>query len=204
MDRLSNILSTIPQFYNYDDTRSIIYNIIKAISEELDDLQILINQIDDLIGINNTNSSDLYNRWGSLLNIPKRYNESDDAYRNRLKLSCTSISGGTKQSIIYAIAISLDLQNLPDTDINNAIKVYDGWEYSDDYEYGTIVCIIDLKYREFSEDLRSIIQDAINDSKASGIVSYIIFLNLILTYYYELPQLTYNELSNTIYGDIGN
>ena len=128
MDRLSNILSAIPEFYDYENNKSIIYNIIKSLSDQLDELQLSITQINNLIGINNTNGADLQDRWGNLLNIDREYGESDEVYRNRLKLSCTAISGGTRQSIKYAVAISLNIQDRTDDYINSMIQIYDGWK----------------------------------------------------------------------------
>ena len=130
MDKLESILRRFPQ-NAYDVTESTaLYKLIESIIYEFNVIMDNINRVDNMLGIDTILTDDLYNRFGSLLNIKRNSKETDEQYRNRLKTSVTALSGGTKEAIRYAIACSLGIND--DPSVTDRIKVYDAWEYEGD------------------------------------------------------------------------
>ena len=111
MDKLQAMLSKLPHYYKSDDPESNIYNIIKAFADEYELLMTEINRADAMIGIDTTADKDLEFRWGKLLGIERRPNESNTKYRVRLKNSVTVLSGGTRAAIQYAVATGLGVNH---------------------------------------------------------------------------------------------
>jgi hypothetical protein len=124
---LDNIQYRLPAFYDKYNEDSVLHGVIGVFADVDDSRNRLIDRVNNAIGIDTTHDEDLQYRWGNLLSIDKRFNESYAAYRNRLKMAYPSLIGGTEDAIIYAIASAIgvtDSQNL----IDGYIGVYDAWE----------------------------------------------------------------------------
>ena len=204
-NKLGLILDRLPQFYNKNDS-SILYHIISSIVTELNSVQSTMDEINDMIGVDTTYGSDLQSRWGSLLSIKRTSGESDESYRSRLKLSIVTLTGGTKESIKYSIAVGMGINNNP-IEMDKRIKVYDGWDYSETIEgcdtYGNIICVVDLNNQIYSDEMEIIVQRSADDVKASGTKVTIIFINYRVHSYSELDDITYTNLNSMKYGSVG-
>ena len=133
---LELIQMKLPEFYRKyefksERDKSVIYAILKALSDTIGNSNNMVKRLDAAIGIDTTYDEDLEHRWGSLLGISKRESESYDLYRNELKLVIPSLVGGTKESIIHAIAIAVGMDK-DDAIRSDYIEVVDGWEYTGD------------------------------------------------------------------------
>ena len=207
MNKTQSILSRFPQFYQTENNKSAIYNIIDSIAQELELVVGHIERSDNMLGIDTTHGEDLWTRWGSLLNIPRLNNELDESYRNRLKMSVTSLLGGTEYSIKYAIAVGLGINNDPIATENN-IKIYDAWKYMKDIPgidktYGNIVCEIDLNNESYSPSIEDIVISCANNSKASGVKIHTIITNYRIVFYIQLEELPYLQLRSIEYNKLG-
>lgn len=208
MDKINAVLNRFPQ-NAYDgeniNIKSVLYNVIKAIVDELNITMNNIDRVDKMINIDSVLPDDIYNRFGALLNIKQNPNETDEEYRNRLKVSITSLSGGTIEAIKYAIANGLGITG--DQEAMDRIQIYDAWKYPGDAdvvkEYGYIVCEVDLNHNEFSESTENIIIKSINEVKASGVSVQFIYRNFRIVYYTELEDITYGSLSTIVYNKVG-
>lgn len=206
MNNITEVLKRFPQYaYNPEDTQSSLYKLIKAIVDEFNITLANIDRIDKAIGIDTILPDDIYNRFGALLNIKKNTNETDEQYRNRLKTSITSLSGGTAEAIRYAIACGLGINNDPIA--MERIHIYDAWKYDGDADvikdYGYIVCSVDLNNGSYSADMERIITASTNNVKAAGVSIQFIYYNFRIMYYYELDRITYASLSTLIYNQVG-
>lgn len=200
-----NIINGLPHFYN-TVIGSKLRAVIDAIAEEMAISSGHIERNNNMIGINNTNGEDLYTRWGSLFKLPRQPGESDDAYRTRLKLSIISLAGGTSYAIQYSIAAGLGISNDSNA-MNDRIKVYDAWECPVTIDgtqtgFGNTICIIDLDYQTYDSNYETMILNAINNVKASGVNVQFAFTNYSIIFYSEL-DMTYSSLSNIKYYKLG-
>lgn len=207
MDKITTILKRFPQYaYNEADPNSALYKLIKAIVDEFNITMSNINRIDNMIGIDKTLPEDLYDRWGALLDIRQNPNETGDQYRDRLKVSIASLSGGTADAIKYAVACGLGINNDPIA--MERIRVYDAWKYEGDAEditkeYGYVVCDIDLNQGAYSSDIEQTVAKSANEAKASGVIIQFIYHNFRIIYYSELDKMTYANLSTSTYNQVG-
>lgn len=208
MDKLQAMLSKLPHYYKSDDPESNIYNIIKAFADEYELLMTEINRADAMIGIDTTADRDLEFRWGKLLGITKRPNETNNQYRIRLKNSVTTLSGGTRAAIQYAVATGLGV-NHNEQLMNESVIVVDGWDYIGEFELppeasepGHIVIEIDLEGHTWNDELEEIVTEAYNSSKAAGIMVYIIVGGVSITYYIDLDKYFYYHLGSLYYSDL--
>lgn len=206
MDKVSAVLNRFPQYtYNPEDTNSALYKLIKAIVDEFNITMSNIDRLNNAIGIDTVLPDDIYNRFGSLLGIKKNQNETYEQYRNRLKVSITSLSGGTAEAIKYAIASGLGINNDPVA--MEKIHVYDSWKYEGDADvirdYGYIVCSIDLNNGLYSTEMEQIVKSSTDNVKAAGVVVQFVYYNFRIVYYYELDNVTYASLSTLTYSQVG-
>ena len=204
---IENIKSRLPKFYDKGDN-SVVHGIISTFADIDDDRNRVIDRIDGMIGIDTTHDEDLQYRWGNLLSIYRKPNESYLAYRNRLKMAYPSLIGGTENAIKYAIASVIGITN-EQTLVDTYINVYDAWEYdgpiivNDDIKtYGNVICTIDMTIGKSAFDIEDEILKAINSVKASGIKPHILYINLKVRTYSQLSRLTYDMLSNISYDDL--
>lgn len=205
MDKISAVMQRFPQYaYNKENIKSTLYKLIEAIIKEFNITVTNIDKLDAMLDINRTLPDDLYNRWGALLNIKQNIGETDEQYRERLKVSVTSLSGGTAEAIKYAVACGLGINN--DSIAMDRIKVYDAWKYDGDgvdKDYGYIVCDVDLNYGDYSIDIENIVKESANNVKAGGTVIQFIYRNFRLIYYLDLDNVTYASLNTLIYNKVG-
>ena len=214
MSNLELIQNKLPKFYEkyeykFDNEKSVMFTILKSISNVFDEDNTLINRLDAAIGIDTTHNEDLQYRWGDLLGINKKDSESYDLYRNKLKLAIPSLIGGTKDAIIYTIATVIGIEK-NDNIQDDYIEVVDGWEYNgnadipDEYkEYGNFVCTINMSVGQGAIDIEQQIIDAINSVKASGIRFYVVYKAFKVLRYYQLDPFHYDTLGNTEYSYLG-
>ena len=206
MDRMEAVLGRLPRHaYNPEDKSSALYKLIKSIIDEFNITMNNIDRINNMIGINTALPEDIYDRFGALLNIKRNSNETDEQYKSRLKVSVTSLSGGTIDAIKYAIASGLGINN--DNTAMDRIHVYDAWEYPGtanvDTGYGNVVCEIDLNQGQYSVDMEKIVADSANDVKAAGVNIQFVYYNFRIMYYAELDDVTYLSLGTLTYSQVG-
>lgn len=207
MDKIDAVLSRFPQYaYNSEDNVSTLYKLIKSIVDEFNITMDNIDRIDKMVSIDTVLPDDIYSRFGALLNIKQNKNESDEQYRSRLKVSITSLSGGTAEAIKYAIASGLGVTN--DQDAMDRIHVYDAWKYNGTEEsikrdYGYIVCSIDLNQGDYSVDMEKIVAEAADNVKAAGVIIQFVYHNFRISYYTELDNVTYISLETLTYNKVG-
>lgn len=205
MDRIDSVYNNIPKFYSRD-TKSKIYTIIKAIVDEFDNTQVSIDKLQNMIGIDSTPGTELYYKWGSLLAIPRMKDESDNAYRARLKLSIVQLGGGTAYALKYSVAVGLGI-NTDSVAMDERIKVYDAWNYTGSEiahkDKGYVVVLVDLQNAVYLSGFQSIVQEAANNVKAAGVNVQVIFSNFRIYYYADLANITYDSLANLTYSQIG-
>ena len=181
MDRKPTILNRMPDNWN-KSSNSVISTIVSAITSELAYIDDTIDYNDNLIGVNTTTGGELDDRWGALLNIPRRKNESDNIYRSRLKTAIISLAGGTAGALRYAVSVALNVENNIQ-DVINKIQVMDAWVYTGpnsanmDKSAGNAVVYIDSSVADYIDDLiLENIRTAVMSAKAAGINVYIIWV----------------------------
>lgn len=206
MDKMKIVMGRFPQnTYDPDDKSSALYKLVQSIVDELNITMDNINRVDNMVGIDAVLPDDIYNRFGALLNIKQNKNETSEQYRNRLKTSITSLSGGTAEAIKYAIACGLGINN--DAIAMNRINVYDSWKYNGDADiirdYGYIVCTVDLNNGKYSTDMERVVLESANNVKASGIIIQFVYYNFRIEYYIGLDDITYLSLSTMTYNQVG-
>ena len=207
MDKIDAVLKRFPQnAYDPEDKSSALYKLMKSIVDEFNITMSNIDRIEKMLGINTVLPDDIYNRFGALLNIKRNKNETDEQYRNRIKISVTSLSGGTTEAIKYAIASGLGVNG--DAEAMDKIRIYDAWKYDGTEDsiirdYGYIVCLIDLNQGKYSLDTERIVTESANDVKAAGVVIQFIYYNYRISYYVELDDITYISLDTMIYNKVG-
>lgn len=206
MDKLESVLRRFPQYaYDTDNKSSALYKLIKSIIDEFNITMSSIDRIDKMLGIDEVLPDDIYNRFGSLLNIKQYPNETDEQYRNRLKVSVTALSGGTAEAIKYSIACGLGTNNDPSA--MDRIHVYDAWKYTGNANvnknYGYVVCEIDLNHGQYSVEMENIVAESANNVKATGVVIQFIYYNYRIVYYSELDNITYATLGTSTYSQVG-
>lgn len=211
---LELIQSKLPKFYKKyeyksETEKSVMYAILNAIANTLDGSNTAVDRLDAAIGIDTTYDKDLQYRWGSLLGINKKDTESYNLYRSELKLAIPSLIGGTKDAIIYAIAIVIGIEK-DNTLQADYIDVVDGWEYNGDVEipeeykqYGNFVCTIDMSVGEGAINVEQQMIDSINRVKASGTSFYVVYKSFKVLRYYQLDPFNYDTLDNTTYDFLG-
>ena len=215
MTQLEQIQAKLPVFYKKyelkdDDThKSIMYALLNAFCNSVVDSYNTIERLDDAIGIDTTHDEDLYARWGTLLGINKSDKESYNLYRSKLKLAIPSLIGGTKDTIIYAIATVIGIEKDKELQ-SDFIDVVDGWEYNgeaeipDEYkEYGNFVCTIDMSVGEGAVDVEQQMIDSINKVKASGTNFYVIYKAFKILRYYGMDRFRYDSFDETYYDYLG-
>lgn len=206
MDKIDAVLSRFPQYtYNPEDKQSALYKLIKSIVDEFSITMDNINRLNNAMNIDTVLPDDIYNRFGSLLNIKQNKGETDEQYRSRLKVSVTSLSGGTTDAIKYSIASGLGINN--NQEAMDRIKIYDAWEYDGDAdvarEYGYIVCSVDLNNGSYSADMEKIVAESANSVKAAGVVIQFVYYNFRIVYYAQLDDVTYASLGTLKYNQVG-
>lgn len=195
--------------YGSDNEKSVLYVILNAIANKIDECHNNADRLDAMIGIDTTYNEDLEYKWGSALGISKRESESYDLYRNRLKLAMPSMIGGTKEAIKYAIATAVGIEK-DDAIQDDYIDVVDGWEYSGDIDIpdefkqcGYFICTVDLSIGEGALNVEQKIIDSINAVKASGTAFHILYKAFVLTKYHEMDVFSYDTLNGTTYDSLG-
>lgn len=181
---LANMQASFPYIYDVYNEKSILYALLSVYADRCGRRNQILTRLYGMIGIDTTYDEDLERRWGSLLGISRNNNESIEDYRTRLMIVYVSLAGGTEEAIKYAIASTIGISNNPDT-IDKCIKIYDAWLYNGvdesivDKEYGAFVCTVDISDNEDVTMYYDKIMHAINTTKASGTVPYLIFLYIM-------------------------
>lgn len=181
---LANMQASFPHIYNVYNEKSILYALLSVYADRYGRRNQILTRLYGMIGIDTTYDEDLERRWGSLLGISRNNNESIEDYRTRLMIVYASLAGGTEEAIKYAIASTIGVSNNLDT-IDKCIKVHDAWLYDGvdesviTKEYGAFVCTVDISDNENVAMYYDKIMHAINTTKASGTVPYLIFLYTI-------------------------
>lgn len=204
----------LPRFYKKyeyksENEKSIMYAVLNALADMANYSNEAIQRLDSAVGIDSTYGEDLYHRWGTLLGIDKRDSESYDLYRSELKLAIPSMTGGTRDAIIYAIATVIGIEK--DKSLQaDYIEVVDGWEYTGDVEipeqyreFGNFICTIDMSVGEGAINVEQQIIDSINRAKASGTAFYVVYKAFKVLRYYQMDPFNYDTFDNTTYDYLG-
>ena len=179
---LENMQSSFPHIYNVYDDNSILYALLSVYANRYANRNQILTRLYGMIGIDTTYDEDLERRWGSLLGVYRNNGESMDDYRARLMIVYASLAGGTEEAIKYAVASTIGISDDPNL-ISEYIKIYDAWLYDeyvtpneDDPKYGAFVCTVDVGVNEGISAYYDKVMHAINITKASGTVPYLVFL----------------------------
>lgn len=178
---LSRMQGNFPHIYDVYNDKTILYALLSIYASKYDLTREIIDRIYGMIGIETTYDEDLEHRWGSMLGIYKEIGESYDDYRERLMIVYASFSGGTKEAIKYAVAVTVGISTEKSV-IDKYINIIDAWEYDheliphDAHKDGAFVCTIDLSINESIHYYKDKIMNAINKTRASGINAYLVFL----------------------------
>lgn len=211
---LEQIQSKLPRFYKKYELKdsgekSVMYALLNAFVKSMVDSYDMVARLDDALGIDTTHGEDLQARWGNLLGINKKDTESYDLYRSKLKLAIPSLVGGTRDTIIYAIATVIGIEKDKELQ-SDFIDVVDGWEYNgeaeipDEFkEYGNFVCTIDMSVGESAIDVEQQMIDSINRVKASGTNFYVIYKAFKILRYYGMDRFRYDSFNETYYDYLG-
>lgn len=185
IDILRRMQDSFPHIYDVYNKNSILYTLLSIYATKYGMRTDIMDRLYAMVGVDSTYDEDLEWRWGSLLGVRRRVDESPDEYRNRLKVIYPSMSGGTANAIKYAIASAAGVKS----DIDEYVHVYDAWQCPYDIDmkllgidnvvdetslYGNIICALDLSAANVID--HNNITNAIRQTKASGINSYLIFL----------------------------
>lgn len=205
--RLSDVLGRFPGFTERENPKSRIYNVMSALVTEIDKMRIDIDRIHDMVGIDTTHDDDLVSRWGNLLLIPRRANESEESYRSRLKISVTVLAGGTADAIKYSIAVGMNINNNP-VAMDKRIKVFDAWKYTGTEsalprDPGNVICIVDLDNQIYSNEMESIVINSANAVKIAGVKVHIVFINYRIIKYIDMNVFEYYKLNKLEYNKMG-
>lgn len=203
LDSRDNILSNIPDFIDVESDSSGILAILDAIADEL-----VINKskIDEYYAVNDidtTVGNDIDKRWGAMVSIRRRQNESDEYYRTRIKKSTIDMTGGTASAIKSGVAVIL---GVGPTEANERIKVIDAWLYVKpegiseviDTSNGASVCEVFINETTIDnvDDVHSFISEMIRDTKASGTNVQLVFrYNYTIRSVFDALQITGNEFN---------
>lgn len=205
MDKLNAILSNIPDFFNKESIDSNIRNIVKAFADELELYDAEVNKYYNINDVDTAVGTELDTRWGSMLDAPRRSNETDNYYRARLKKIVSDGAGGTETAIRLGVAAVL---GFGPTEAESRVQVLDSWLYDGSYDVtkanGYSVCIIDLQMQSLPEDTENLIIESIKDTKASGTTIQILFDNYRIYTYAEMATMTYDRLSMLFYNQLGD
>lgn len=210
-DVTGRIMLQFPDIYNNQREDSKLVLLMGAIGQETKYLYEQQNKIGGMVGIDTTAIDDLEERWGKLLSLPKRQTETYEQYRQRLKLSIQTLSGGTAESIKFALSVALNYDTSSQMD---RISVYDAWEYNGEYlsyiqslgydlGYGSVICIVDLKHEPIDMDIPNLARSAIYEVKAAGINVNFIMVNWAIIYYVDMDQSNYVDLNMFTYDKLG-
>lgn len=214
---IERMQSSFPHIYNVYDKSSVLYALISVFGQKYGMRTDTIDRLYAMIGIDSTYDEDLEFRWGSLLGMPRRINESYGEYRGRLKIIYSSLNGGTAKAIKFAIASAANI-NADIDSINRHVHVYDAWEYpyyvdpkllgidevvDESSLYGSIICTVDLDGVKRAIDYDAL-NKVINQTKASGVNPYLMFLHNteeLASFPYNMDNMfdviRYNELIET-------
>lgn len=209
MDRKSSIRGNMLEFYN-TGAGSVTGAIIDSISHEIELTDENISAIDDLLGISSTPGNELDARWGTMLNMPRKYLEHDEIYRNRLKLAFNVDSGGTISSIKKAVATVLGIEG-NQVAIDKRVVISDSWEYDGEFlpqitvGPGHAVCVVDLDNQLFDKygNVTDAIKDAIINAKSIGVTIHTFIINFRLLTYRQMEELSYRDLGGVKYNQLG-
>lgn len=186
MLKIDAMMDKFPHFYDKSILTQL-YGFLKSFADEFDiTVNNYINRADNDIGIMTTDGADLDWRWGAFMGFPRFNGESDDSYRVRLSNIINAMNGGTRESIKYAVALFLGLDNNK-KEMDKRIKVVDAWEFPDavDQSYGNFVVEIILDGDNFpvlypnglnADDIGNIIQTV----KAAGTFCDLHFVILLV------------------------
>lgn len=208
MDRLQPVLNRLPDFMDVDSANSKIKAIIKAITDELALYDEQADYVNSMLSIDGAVGTDIDMRFGKMFNIPRIVGEDDDLYRNRLKLSIGGLAGGTLDSLRYAIAVALNINN-DVVAMYKRIDVMDAWDYTGDVPvtktYGYVVCIIDLDGATYTYrgGIEEAVQKTVDINKAAGVTVQCIFTNYRIYTYTELDNKVMTNLLGMKFNQIG-
>lgn len=117
MDRVERICDRLPRFYKHWEKNSLIFTLLKAVIEQLDESE---ERITDLMKAHwvDTAVEDELDKLGDLLGISRLAEENDSPYRARLKRAVTEYEGGgTVSTILEAVKALIRAKNEEDVKI---------------------------------------------------------------------------------------
>jgi hypothetical protein len=202
---IESVIDRLPNYYDKDNT-SQVYNLIHSIVGELENTYTnYINRLDNCLNIDTTTGTDLDWKWGNLLNVARRTDESDSTYRKRLSGAMSSLSGGTAKSIQYAVAIFLGLADDEEKSAR-CIKIYDGWRYElaepGMDTVGHIICVFSLDKEDtdiYYDGIEADIVAYMDNIKVAGVEAHVM---VEFATYDQVSNYTYDQLATMTYDQI--
>ena len=104
MNKITFMLDNLPNLYNKED-ESNLYKVLKPIADSLDAFLQDVNRVRESNFIDNANYDDL-EKIAKLLNMTRLINESDEAFRGRIRTKVPSFIGGGTLSAIKQVVTS--------------------------------------------------------------------------------------------------
>jgi hypothetical protein len=109
MKRTQRILDRFPSFYKTWDRNSLIFNMVHALGKRLDEAEKDLYAIMWAHWVDKASGSEL-DQLGDLYNIKRKPDETDSAYRNRLKRAIMEFKGGgTINAVLTSVKTALGL-----------------------------------------------------------------------------------------------
>ena len=117
MDRVERICDRLPRFYRYWDRDSLVFNLLRGASEQLDEAEEKITDLMEAHWVDKAAEDEL-NKLGALLGLSRLSTEDDLNYRARLKRGVNEYKGGgTVPAILDAVKALISTQSDEDVKI---------------------------------------------------------------------------------------
>jgi len=117
MERVERICNRLPRFYKHWEKNSLLFNILNAVSKQLDETEDKITDVMKAHWVDAAQEDEL-NMLGVLLGLSRLSGEDDTHYRARLKRAVNEYKGGgTVSAILEAVKASISAQSAEDVKI---------------------------------------------------------------------------------------
>lgn len=105
-ETLKHFISLLPSTYNKEITDVNYYKILRAIALEMADAKIVVDRLSDNLYLDTVSDEAIYNNFGTLVNLSKKADWSNDKYRRLVKGVMKSLlDGPTHDSIVNAVKL---------------------------------------------------------------------------------------------------
>lgn len=103
---LANMLSNIPGSYNKEVMDTNFYKLLRAVTQELTDARISIDEIKDNTYLSSATGDSIYNNFGVYAKLQKRENWTEDKYKSLITgVTSSLLKGPNKDSLLEAFKL---------------------------------------------------------------------------------------------------